>query len=341
MRVYIAGATSARQYVKSYRSYTRLRIKPDDLLAEPEDFAPGEVARIRFGEDFLKVKKEYDAILLLDLDMELPPDLLERLRAHDLDMVTGHYFKRGHRPMMSVCSVGDWPFTPLYDVPESGLHEISNTGLGCVLIKREVVEAVAETFMPGEQLFTTGPLLDLWQRDFSRFGSDYRFFAKARSLGYKLWLDASLECAHGSTIWLTRKLYDILRPHQYEVWQDYFKSIIGMRKDLGMDREAAELRIKQLRLARAQIVEQISKVSELEDQLKVIDGQLAERELDMRQESGPKKLDVPVLTKEELERRQTNRGKGPSGEDRDEVAAAREEVYKKEAEKVIDALQDE
>lgn len=335
MRVYIAGATPAQQYIRSYKSFLNLEREPGDELFEPKDFTRGDVTRTRFGEEFL-ARREFDAILLLDLDMIHPPDLLRRLRAHDLDMVTGHYFKRGTSPMMSVCSVGEeWPYEPLFDVPRSGLHEIANAGFGCILIKREVVEAVAKTLYAREPVFSLGPMPEM-TGDHGPMGSDFRFLRRARDLGYKLWLDASAESAHAVTSWLTHELYDILRPHQMKEWSEYWAKHIGAYGEMhGMDKQAAEIRLKQLEVALRQAREQAKQWA---DKARVIEGQMAEREFDTKIDAQkPSKL--PVLSKEEVARLVAKRHEVPGGHDPKDVKEAREEVYRREAQEFVDELQ--
>ena len=336
MRVYIAGATEARQYVKSYRSFVNLIREPGDEAFEPKEFSRGDVTRIQYGEEFLR-RKEFDAILLLDLDMIHPPDLLQRLRAHDLDMVTGHYFKRGSKPMMSVCSVGDeWPYEPMFDIPSSGLHEIANTGFGNILIKREVVEAVNATLEKREPVFALGPMPEL-TGDHGSFGSDFRFLRKAKDLGYKLWLDASLESAHAATVWQTRALYEILRPHQMREWSEYWSKHLGAYGGLhGMDKQAAQMRLKQLEVALKQARDQAAK---WEDKIKVIEGQIAEREFDTKIDA-QKPMKLPVLSKEEVDRLVAKRHEVPGGHDPEEVKEAREKIYQREAQEFVDELQE-
>jgi len=172
----------------------------------------------------------YDALLMVDMDMLVPPDGLEKLRAHDLDMVSGHYFRRDTSPLMSICQVIDEERNaqvPLVDVPDSGLMEIAMTGMGFVLIKREVIEAVWR--IPNiVHPFAPGPVPEMGHNEL--YGQDVRFFFYARKLGYKLWLDAGVECMHGCTVWLSKYLYDILRPHQDAEWEKEWSRIRWVQK---------------------------------------------------------------------------------------------------------------
>lgn len=218
MRVMLAGLTPEKQFVKSYRSFREIKIRDGDACAEPSEFTRGDVARMTMCDEFLE-HKEFDALLMLDLDMVHPKNILESLRSHDVDMVTAHYWKR-KTPMESIVGIGDkWPYHSLKDFPESGLMEISTTGFGAVLIKRHVIEGVAANLPSGEHPMAIGPVPEMANGEVA-MGSDMRFFFLARQLGYKLWLDCSVESLHACNVWLSRDLYKRWREPDWEAEQD-------------------------------------------------------------------------------------------------------------------------
>jgi len=207
MRVFVIGVSTEKQYVNGILSFRDLIIGANDTLAVHHG-ATGLYARKAGCTEFLE-SKEHDALFMLDLDMTYPKDALKRLREHDLDMVSGHYYKRQLQPMFSVVDVspdGTWPYIPLLDVPQSGLHEIASTGMGCVLIKRHVIEAVAGKLPPLSHPFDQGPLEWLTDSNFA-LGQDKRFYSMARKLGYKLYLDADVRCKHAVTAWIDDEFY--------------------------------------------------------------------------------------------------------------------------------------
>jgi hypothetical protein len=227
MNVYISAVSSEKQYAKTLDSFYEMDIREGDIRGVLFG-RPGFIARMDLCDAFLKDKTK-DAILLVDLDMVIPRDGLEKLRAHDLDMVTGHYFRRHTAPIMSVCQVVDKENNqiPLVDVPDSGLHEIAATGFGFVLIKREVIEAVAKLDKISHP-FAPGPVPEVGHYDI--FGQDIRFFYYTRKLGYRLWLDAGVECKHATTFYTSKWLYDIIRPHQAEEWKKEWEDIKWVQK---------------------------------------------------------------------------------------------------------------
>src|SRR3990167_3302907 len=228
MRVMVAGASEERQFLKSYRSFCDMKIRDGDILAEPSEFTRGDVTRMSLCDEFME-HKEYDAILLLDLDMVHPTNLLERLRSHDVDMVTAHYWKR-KTPMESIIGIGDkWPYLPLKEpFPTEGLMEVSTTGFGAVLIKREVIGRVSEHVYP-EHPLTIGPEPEMSPGN-GGMGSDMRLFFYAKELGYKLWLDCSQESLHAVNVWLSRSLYKRWQEPDWEAEEE--RKILELQKQV-------------------------------------------------------------------------------------------------------------
>jgi len=208
MKIFVAGVSSELQYTKGINSFRSVQTNKGDVVALHYG-ATGLAARKALCSEFLS-KTEFDAIALMDLDMDFPVNTIQKLREHDLDMVSGHYYRRQLDPMASIVDLitdETWPHIPIMDVPKSGLHEIASTGMGCVLIKRHVIEAVAEKLPPLEHPFDGGPVE--WLTDSHiHLGQDKRFFALARKLGYKLWLDADVRCKHALTVWMDDEFYD-------------------------------------------------------------------------------------------------------------------------------------
>ena len=172
MNVFVAGVSSEQQLVKALDSYHELKGREGDDRAHLFG-RPGLFARMELCDVFLK-SKEFDALLMVDMDMIIPSDGLEKLREHDLDMVTGHYFVRDTSPMRSVCTIEingrEWPMA---HIPKDGLHPIMTTGMGFLLIKRKVIEDVAKLhniFHP----FAVGPIPEMFD-DGRVFGQDVRF----------------------------------------------------------------------------------------------------------------------------------------------------------------------
>ena len=103
MNVLVAGVSSEIQYVDGLLSFRGLAIGANDEAVVHKG-ATGLYARKAVCTEFLN-QKRFDALFMLDLDMDYPKDTLARLREHDLDMVTGHYYRRQLGMMASVIDV--------------------------------------------------------------------------------------------------------------------------------------------------------------------------------------------------------------------------------------------
>ena len=348
MRILVAGLTSEKQYVRAVHSFMALDLEEEDEKVFPEMGMRGDVARITVCNEFLKNEK-WDALMMCDMDMVLPKDLVKRLRAHDLAMVAAHYFKRGTSPVQSVCAYspdGTWPFVPLYDIPDGGLHEMAVAGFGSVLIKRHVIEDVAATLPEGTHPFAIGPMPEMTDGEHGNFGSDYYFFTRARNCGYKLYVDFSpdLECLHYYHGLVNRKLYEIMRPHQNDGHLIHFEANFKRGAELhGMNENTLENRIKILELKYREAEEQLET---LKNTHAIIYGQLFEArellKLEQAQKGTPeiKKIArVPVFSsREEAEKALANREGTTTGHTEEEMREHRTTGIRDQHKEILDAI---
>lgn len=196
MKVLVGVASHETQHVYSIQSCYAMRRKPQDRF-EIRLMPRGDMVRQEYANIILADNSygDDDALLLLDGDQKHPADMLERLRSHDLDMVCAHYYRRDEGRIQSMCfELDDWNI-PLNVVPKEGLHEIGTTGFGCVLIKKKVLRDMREITPPRANMMET----------------DFTFFNRARGLGYRLWLDASLNSDHAVIVWLDHKTAERLK----------------------------------------------------------------------------------------------------------------------------------
>lgn len=150
------------------------------------------------------LEDEYDYVMWFDSDMVFQQDtmlrMLKVMEENDIDFLTGLYFRRVA------------PFTPVlfdkleviddgatiehhnFDYIPEGLTEVAGCGFGCVLIKTDVLFDVVAAY---NAAFTP----------FSGFGEDLAFCWRARSLGYKIMCDPSIECGHVGYSVINRSFY--------------------------------------------------------------------------------------------------------------------------------------
>ncbi len=148
------------------------------------------LARNILLENFLKTDSEY--ALFIDSDMILPPNTLEELLSHDKDVISALYLRKAP-PYYPVCmkSIGEEKYEIITQLPESSEFEVDATGLGCFLVKREVIEKVAKT----KPVFTMENKPDLRVKS-----EDTIFCEKIKKAGYKIWVSRKATAGHFGAI---------------------------------------------------------------------------------------------------------------------------------------------
>jgi hypothetical protein len=149
----------------------------------------------------MSLANAFTHILFIDDDCVPRPDILKKLLAHNVDIVTGLYLMRSH-PHFPILfdesyTSGECRYAFLYP-GKQGLIEVKNTGLGACLIKTDVFRKMADD----------KPWIRLGQCEKDHWCDDIDFFNRARDLyGYKIYCD--LECPVGhmlsATIFPLRK----------------------------------------------------------------------------------------------------------------------------------------
>ena len=150
------------------------------------------------GRDMF-LRGDYDAMLVIESDIIPPPDTLTRLAEIDCDLAYGAYVFR-QSPVVNIMeryqegalNVGEsltvrhkWEWAKA-----QGVVDCSGAGLGCVLIKRHVLEAVQ---------FRTSSLPT------ARVHCDSWFTTDVYEKGYTMKADCNVLCGHkdedGTIIW--------------------------------------------------------------------------------------------------------------------------------------------
>ena len=275
-RVMVAGLSPNRQYLRSIMSFRDLKLREglDGLWVQYG--TRGDVGRTIVEERFTNDKR-FDALLLLDLDQIFPDDTLLRLIEHDLPMVSGHYMMRTTTLLRSIWQYtvdGGWPFLPYIwpNIPRTGLHRLASTGMGCLLIKREVIEAVQNYLPAGSSAFEIGKVPEISPM-MGNFGSDYRFLYYAQKLGYELWGDADVDCPHYSSILLDRDTPDHFKFDPIKAAEhldaDVFENTIRSKGKMTLNAV----------IARIEAIKGIIPTLTDNDQVRMAHGQLFEMEL--------------------------------------------------------------
>ena len=126
-----------------------------------------------------------DYVLYLDSDMRFPSYLLEKLIAHDKDIVACNYATR--RLPVKTVAFKDWSgLDYVYSLGKSGLEQVAAVGMGAMLIRADVFKKLGYPWFQIHYL----PSAKMWA------GEDMFFCELARKAGFDIWID------HDTSQWI-------------------------------------------------------------------------------------------------------------------------------------------
>ena len=206
--------------LKTWNSFNNL-VKPrsgGDLLGETHfiniEDRPVDDARQWLTRQALSVPG-LTHILWIDDDMVFQPDALQKLLAHDLDIVGGLCFNRrspAYQPIVAKKYHPDLGMAPnatgfVYDLPQSGLYECDRTGGAFLLVKTQVFKDIETHFGP-----------DSWWIPAGDASEDFSFCARAQECGYKIFVDCGVSIGHIGKVTIDRDVASKLRTLQMATW---------------------------------------------------------------------------------------------------------------------------
>lgn len=133
--------------------------------------------------------KGFQWLFFLDDDVVMPPDGIHILKASNLPLVSGLYYRR-HDPITPVAIAVTPQGSQWITGYERGkLFPADYVGAGCLLIHRSVLER-----MPS-------PWFEWWRDHKDRpeneqLSEDFAFCYKAKKLGFQAYVDTRVECLH-------------------------------------------------------------------------------------------------------------------------------------------------
>lgn len=184
-KVLIAVPTQEFARRADFYDYFNALNKPDGTLCT---FSHGQ-SPAKNRNIMIKIALEQKAthILFIDDDMAFPPNALERLLAHDKDIVSGLYLLRNypHFPVMFEEWYSDGRCRYAFLTPDvTGLKSVVNIGLGFCLIKMEVFQKLEEPWVT----------LGAYEKD--GWCDDIHLFNKCREAGFEMFVDTDVRCGH-------------------------------------------------------------------------------------------------------------------------------------------------
>lgn len=138
-------------------------------------------------------------VMFIDDDMAPPAYGLMRLLSHDKDIVTGLYLMRSypHLPVVFDEAYSDGLNKHMFLTPGlEGLVEVTNAGLGFVLIKTDVFRKMDK------------PWITLGELEKDGWCDDISFFNRARAAGFKIYCDLNCCVGHMAQTTVTPTLVD-------------------------------------------------------------------------------------------------------------------------------------
>lgn len=137
------------------------------------------------------IEKECTHILFIDDDMAYPPNALNDLLKHDVDVVSGLYLSRAypHNPLAFDLADDDGSAFPMYLTEgKSGLHPIVAAGFGFLLVKTSVFEKLEK------------PYVRLGELNAQEWCDDIGFFNRLRNAGVQSYVDLDVRIGHMGTM---------------------------------------------------------------------------------------------------------------------------------------------
>lgn len=154
--------------------------------------------RERLALEAQNIGAEY--MLWIDSDVVFPATTALRLLAHNEPVVAGNYIRR-QRPYKGVAyeTIGDWQ-NPLPFEPHDQLISVEGVGMGCMLVKTEILQQIPQPWFE----FGWTPETQDW------LGEDMIFCQKMAQAGYTVKIDTqlSMELHHLGTFAFNSDLLD-------------------------------------------------------------------------------------------------------------------------------------
>lgn len=162
--------------IKSHTALSLFNLKHHDAKLVMQRSADVAENRNRLAQTALDMQASH--ILFVDSDMSFHPDTLDRMLAHNKDIL-GLAANRKKLPLESVVK----SFGEKGELPKE-LFEAKSCGTGLMLIKTEVFRNLEK------------PWFDFAYIEGERYSEDVLFCALARENGYQIWVDPTIGVGH-------------------------------------------------------------------------------------------------------------------------------------------------
>ncbi|MCK4857736.1 MAG: hypothetical protein KAT58_07205 [candidate division Zixibacteria bacterium] len=159
------------------------------------------------------MQRNFDYLFSVDDDVVLPQNTIQRLVAHDKDIVAGVYRLKEDEPHTAVRIPKNGPKWPEI-LREGLLTPAIYVSTGCMLIKRVVIERMIKEYpeleyrrnMHGDRCWAF--YMPFVYRD-EYLSEDWAFCQRACDTGFEVWVDGAIRCGHWG-----KKLYRFPDPEK-------------------------------------------------------------------------------------------------------------------------------
>lgn len=196
--VVLGMPTMGSVQAKTFEALMKIKKGEHKLFTLITEYSLVYMARDNIVKKMLE-NPEADYLWFVDSDIIPPTETLLALIEDDVDVVSAVYPYRTDGDDGIIGASKDLvPYLPndliAYDDqgnPKAKMLNAGRVGMGCCLIKREVLEKVMQAY---GTCFTP----------FQNMGEDYSFSDRAREQGFELWIDGGVWCKHIGT-----KVYEV------------------------------------------------------------------------------------------------------------------------------------
>ena len=216
-------------------AYTLAQLMPKALslgvsvqLGHVSGYSIITMARNMLVDQFLK--SDCTELLFIDGDVIAQPDDILRLLAQsgDKDVTAGSYPRRARDKKFFM----DLYFNENDELEFDGaMMRINRVGTGFMLIRRHVIERIAEIsqkYLGQDGVGEVANVFEFSMLDGKFVGEDYTFCDKARAEGYKVWLDVEISLPHVGTEEFTNNFYsEVLTPLLADIQRSKLKVANG------------------------------------------------------------------------------------------------------------------
>lgn len=168
------------------------QVMPGGVTMDFQYFYGYNVDQVRNLVAHYAIENNYDYLMFVDHDIAFAPTTVAQLVNHNVDIVGGVYRQRRPSQVLEVFNKAYQPYYSMKAFPQTGLFEVGAIGLGCALIKVDVLRKIGYPQFDYHRAIKIEDTLS----------EDVDFCQKAARIGIKIHIDTDIRCDHhGQTIY--------------------------------------------------------------------------------------------------------------------------------------------